>query len=186
MNFPEDNIFRDIDFTYEELPATDLEQVRFFNCTFSTIAGVLFSDCIFDGCNFSNVAFTNCKLDNVTFKNSKLTGTDFSKARDFGFQISCDNCILDYAILEGKKLNKSTFANCRIQGTDFTQADLSKCKFYQCDFSDAIFMNTNLTGVDFTTSKNFTIDPTLNTVKKAKFLSVDLHGLLTKFDIVVK
>ena len=47
-------------------------------------------------------------------------------------------------------------------------------------------MNTNVGGVDFTTSKNFTIDPTMNNVRKAKFLSSDLVGLLTRFDIIVK
>jgi uncharacterized protein YjbI with pentapeptide repeats len=94
--------------------------------------------------------------------------------------------VLDYASFDNKKLNKSVFINCRLQYTNFTQADLSKSKLVNCDLSGALFYQTNLTGVDFTSSQNFDIDPTSNRIKKAKFLSADLAGLLTKFDIIIK
>lgn len=179
-------LYDGIDFSIEPIPSDDFEQIRFTNCTFTELQGITFTDCIFDDCNLSNVSFTHCKLDNATFRNCKLTGINMAAAKDFGFMVNFDNCILDYAIFELKKFNKSSFSNCRIQGADFTQADLSKSKFYNCDFSDAVFANTNVGGVDFSTSKNFTIDPTLNNVKKAKFLAADLAGLLTRFDIIVK
>ena len=177
---------KNIDFTTEDLPAQEFEQFEFINCIFPNLPGLSFTDCIFTDCNLSNVSFTHCKLDNVAFYNCKLTGTNISAAKDFGLLVNFDSCILDYAIFENKKLNKSSFSNCRIQGADFTQADLSKCRFHNCDFSDSVFAGTNLAGVDFTTSKNFIIDPTSNNIRKAKFLSSDLAGLLTKFDIIVK
>lgn len=125
-------------------------------------------------------------MSDIIFSNCKLTGVNFSEAKDFAFAVKFEECILDYAIFERKKLNKSFFTKSKIHGADFTQADLSKSKIHDCDFWDAVFVNTNLAGLDFTTSKNFTIDPTSNNIRKAKFLSSDLAGLLTKFDIIIK
>jgi uncharacterized protein YjbI with pentapeptide repeats len=177
---------KNTDFTDQSMDQDNCEQIEFVNCHFSNLSGISFIDCVFRDCNFSNATVANSRFSDVAFINCKLTGINFSESKDFAFSILAENCILDYAIFERKKLNKSTFSNCKIHGADFTQADLSKCKFHNCDFWDAVFANTNVGGVDFTTSKNFTIDPTSNNVRKAKFLSSDLAGLLTKFDIIVK
>jgi len=179
-------VISNIDFSEKGIPEREFEQFEFVNCTFSSVAGIEYTDCIFTDCNFSNAVLANCKMNDVTFNNCKLLGVNFSETKDFGFLVRFDNCILDYAIFDNKKLNKSSFSNCKIHNADFTQADLSKCKFYNCDFWDSVFVNTNAAGVDFTTSKNFTIDPVTNNIRKAKFLSSDLAGLLTKFDIIIK
>lgn len=50
----------------------------------------------------------------------------------------------------------------------------------------AVFENTNLEKADFTTSYNYDIDPEKNRMKKAKFLQNGLHGLLLKYDLVVR
>ncbi|CAG5068512.1 hypothetical protein DYBT9623_01243 [Dyadobacter sp. CECT 9623] len=175
-----------VDFTEQTPVESAYEQVTFNNCTFSDLSGIDFIDCVFKSCNLSNAVVKNCKMSDIIFSNCKLTGVNFSEAKDFAFAVKFEECILDYAIFERKKLNKSFFTKSKIHGADFTQADLSKSKIHDCDFWDAVFVNTNLAGLDFTTSKNFTIDPTSNNIRKAKFLSSDLAGLLTKFDIIIK
>ncbi|TLU99166.1 pentapeptide repeat-containing protein [Dyadobacter luticola] len=179
-------VIRNKDFSAENLPETYFEQVSFVQCTFGNLSGIDLIDCIFEDCNLSNASVKNTKFSDITFLNCKLTGINFTESKDFAFAARFENCILDYAIFEKKKLNKSIFSNCKIHGADFNNADLSKCKLHNCDFWDAVFENTNLAGVDFSTSKNFTIDPTANNIRKAKFLSSDLAGLLTKFDIIIK
>ncbi|WP_031526913.1 pentapeptide repeat-containing protein [Dyadobacter crusticola] len=174
------------DFTERKPSESAYEQITFNNCTFSDLSGIDFIDCIFKNCNLSNALLKNCKISDIQFINCKLLGVNFSETKDFAFAARFEECILDYAIFERKKLNKTTFSKCKVHGADFTQADLSKCKLHDCDFWDAVFENTNLAGLDFTTSKNFTIDPASNNVKKAKFLSSDLAGLLTRFDIIIK
>lgn len=187
MNYRGDfELIKNQEFLNTVLVPDNFEQVEFVNCSFSNLSGISFIDCVFQDCNLSNARVSNARFSDVAFINCKLTGINFSESKDFGFSIQLENCILDYTIFERKKPNKSTFKNCKIHGADFTQADLSKCKFDNCDFWDAVFANTNVGGVDFTTSKNFTIDPTMNNVRKAKFLSSDLVGLLTRFDIIVK
>jgi hypothetical protein len=51
---------------------------------------------------------------------------------------------------------------------------------------EAVFAKTNLGGVDFTSSINFAIDPEINNIRKAKFLSQDLFRLLTRHDIIIE
>lgn len=186
MSKADSEVIRGKDFSVEALIGDHFEQITFVQCTFRDLSGIDFIDCVFQDCNLSNAPAKNCKISDVAFINCKLTGINFSESKDFAFAARFDNCILDYVIFEKKKLNKSAFNNCKVHGADFSNADLSKCKFHNCDFWDAVFENTNLAGVDFSSSKNFTIDPTSNNIRKAKFLSYDLAGLLTKFDIIIK
>ena len=174
-----------INFSIDKSDRTEFENCEFSNCIFVDLKGVEFEDCVFKNCNLSNVNFKNCKLQDVEFYDCKLLGTNFSQAKDFGFCILFSDCILDYASFDRRRMNKSAFKNCRMRGANFTQADLSKCTLGNCDLSETLFDGTNLSGLDFTTSKNFFIDPEKNTIKKAKFLSQDLHGLLYRHDIVV-
>lgn len=180
------DIIENKDLSIEPLLESSCEQVHFIHCNIADLAGIDLIDCVFQDCNLSNASVKNCKISDVEFVNCKLTGVNFSESKDFAFAASFENCILDYTIFERKKLNKSVFSNCKIHNADFTQTDLSKCKVHNCDFWDAVFDGTNLSGVDFSNSKNFTIDPTSNNIRKAKFLSSDLAGLLTKFDIIIK
>jgi uncharacterized protein YjbI with pentapeptide repeats len=175
-----------VDFTVQPIHQDSFESYKFTNCQFSDIAGIDFTDCSFIRCNLSNAAVKACKMQDIEFIDCKLLGVNFFETKDFGFSVRFENCVLDYASFDNKKLNKSVFINCRLQYTNFTQADLSKSKLVNCDLSGALFYQTNLTGVDFTSSQNFDIDPTSNRIKKAKFLSADLAGLLTKFDIIIK
>jgi uncharacterized protein YjbI with pentapeptide repeats len=179
-------IIENVDYSSIEIQEDNFELYEFRNCIFSNVSGIDFTDCIFIICNLSNLVVRNCKLMDLTFVDCKLLGVNFSEAKSFGFSIQFENCVLDYSSFDRKKLNKSSFTDCRIHEANFTEADLSKSSFTKCDFLGTLFSNTNLSGVDFTTSYNFTLDPSMNIVKKAKFLSTNLAGLLTKFDIIIE
>ena len=69
---------------------------------------------------------------------------------------------------------------------DFTQADLSNAAFNTCDLIRAKFENTNLEKADFRTSYNYSINPALNRMKKAKFSVAGIYGLLDNYDIVIE
>ena len=73
-----------------------------------------------------------------------------------------------------------------MKGVNFTQTDLSSSKINNCDFSEAVFEQTNLEGVDFTTNFNFLIDPAMNKVKKTKFSRHQLSGLLYRYPIIIE
>ncbi len=174
------------DFTHVALGEEEFEQTAFRNCIFSSLKGVAFSDCLFTSCNLSNAAVARSKMQQVTFSGCKLIGINFYEVRDFGFSVHFENCLLDYASFDNKKMNASSFSHCKIHGVNFSGADLSKATLENCDLTNTLFSATNLSGLDFTTNYNFTIDPVTNTVKKAKFLASDLSGLLAGFDIIIQ
>lgn len=164
----------------------DYENCEFSGCTFSDISNLNFINCSFKNCNLSNCKMNNVKLQEVSFSDCKLLGVNFYQAKDFAFALTCDKCIMDYASFDSKKLNKSAFKNCKMHEVNFTKTDLTKTTFSDCDLYEAIFAQTNLSGVDLTTIQNFSIDPEINNLKKAKFLSQDLERLLYKYELIIE
>ena len=78
------------------------------------------------------------------------------------------------------------FSACQLNEAYFDEADISSSVFDRCDMERASFYQTNLEKVDFSTSFNFTIDPSANRLKKAVFSESALRGLLSHLNIVVK
>lgn len=174
-------------FSNQRLDEAEYEGQQFLNCDFTNarLNGVEFIDCVFENCNFSNATFDAAALKNCLFQECKLMGVSFSVIRDFGFEIHMKQCNLSYASFDKKKVYKSSFEQCNMEGVNFTQADLSKCKMVHCNLQEALFSNTNLSGVDFRTNTNFIIHPAANNIKKARFQSHDLYRLLTAYAIVI-
>ena len=71
------------------------------------------------------------------------------------------------------------------KGVNFTESDLKASILSGCDLSGAIFDQTNLEGVDFRSSMNYSIDPQLNRMKNARFSVDGVLGLLDKHDIII-
>jgi hypothetical protein len=57
--------------------------------------------------------------------------------------------------------------------------------FENCNLEQTIFNNTILEKTDFRTAYNFSIDPEMNKIRKTRFSSVGLSGLLDKYDIEI-
>ncbi len=70
--------------------------------------------------------------------------------------------------------------------SDLTACDLSQAVFDGCDLADAVFEDTVLEKADLRTAFNYSIDPAMNRVKKAKFSLMGVRGLLRKYDIEVE
>jgi len=175
------------DYSNLRLEEREYENTLFSNCDFtnSRLNGVEFIDCTFENCNLSNASLEAASLKNCTFIECKMLGLSFSQTRDFGFEIHVQHCNLSFVSFDKKKLYKSSFQNCNMEGVNFTQADISKSKLSHCNLVDALFSNTNLSGVDFRTNTNFIIHPEANNIKKARFQSQDLARLLTAYNIVI-
>ena len=63
--------------------------------------------------------------------------------------------------------------------------DLTGCVFNNCDLTKATFENTIIEKADFRTSFNYSINPEINRIKKAKFSLSGIAGLLDKYDIEI-
>ena len=159
----------------------------FKNCDFSNsdFSNNTFSDCEFIDCNLAMTKLRGSSLKSVTFKDCKLLGIQFHECQDFLFSVGFADCALDYSSFSNKKMPKTTFSNCSLKETNFVAADLTKSVFENCNLDNAIFNDTKLNEVDFRTAYNYKIDPEFNPMKKAKFSSAGIPGLLDKYDIKI-
>ena len=83
-------------------------------------------------------------------------------------------------------LKDTNFKECSLQEVDFTEADFSNSTFENCDFSGAIFESTILEKTDFCNSSNYSINPEMNRIRKAKFSLNGIVGLLDKYDVIIE
>jgi len=97
-----------------------------------------------------------------------------------------ENCLLNLSSFYKLKLKGTKFKNCNLQEVDFTETDLTNAVFDNCDLDRAIFERTILEKADFRTAFHYSIDPTVNRIKKARFSSNGLAGLLDNFNIVIE
>ena len=84
------------------------------------------------------------------------------------------------------ELPKLELTECIAREVDFSGANLTKAAFTRADFLDSRFVDTNLSGADFSHASNYAINPTVNRLKKAIFTLPEAMSLLAAFDIVLK
>ncbi len=180
-------IYEKINLTNSKLNNREFEDCVFKNCNFSNADFTYnsFIDCEFIDCNLSMLQMTNVSLKTVFFKNCKLLGILFHNCDDFLFQVEFQDCVLDYASFANKKMIKTKFNNCSLKEVTYIGSNLTNSVFENCNLDNAIFNETILAGADFTTSYNYKIDPEFNPMKKAKFSTSGILGLLDKYDISV-
>ena len=114
-----------------------------------------------------------------------MLGLHFNNCNEFGLSFSFDNCSLNHASFYKNKIKKTIFKNSQLQEVDFTESDLTSSVFDNCDLARATFDNTTIEKADFRTSYNYSIDPEINRIKKAKFFLTGIAGLLDKYDIEI-
>lgn len=180
--------FKGINFTHNGLELADYEYCNFINCDFSNLdlSEISFSECEFEDCNLSSVILNSTSFKEVIFKNCKLLGMQFDKCNPMLFSIDFDDCQLNLSSFYDMELKNTKFKRCALHEVDFVEADLTGLKLEQCDLKDALFENTILRKTDFRTSFNYSIDPELNRIAKAKFSLPEIKGLLHKYDIEIE
>jgi fluoroquinolone resistance protein len=183
----ENKKFEKIDYTVNHLTKGDYEYCSFINCDFSNsdLSECKFSDCEFLGCNLSLVQLTKTAFRDITFKDCKMLGFPINNCNEIGLSFRFENCILNHSSFYKTKIKKTIFRNAQLQEVDFSESDLTDSLFDNCDLTRATFDHTILEKADFRTSFNFSIDPELNRIRKAKFSINGIAGLLEKYDISI-
>lgn len=184
------------DVSFERLSSTDdhysgieFENCRFSDCDFSAtkFQKCKFTNCTFERCNLSLVDFSNSKLFELEFQDSKLVGVDWTKANwpvyHSDFELSFKRCILNDASFFGLTLNELVFDECKLHDADFRGGSFAGSTMTYSDFSHSLFMKTNLQGVDFSESTDYTIDVLENNVKEARFSRYEALSLLESLGI---
>jgi uncharacterized protein YjbI with pentapeptide repeats len=115
-----------------------------------------------------------------------MLGLRFDTCHEFGLSVSFDGCQLNLSSFYKTKIKKTVFKNSQLEEVDFAEADLTSSVFDDCNLTQAIFDHTILEKTDFRTSFNYSIDPEINRIKKAKFSISGISGLLDKYDIDIE
>ena len=81
---------------------------------------------------------------------------------------------------------KTKFNSCSLREVSFVGTNLTSSVFDNSNLDGAIFNNTQLAAADFSKASNFKIDPEFNPMRKAKFSTQGIIGLLDKYDIKIQ
>lgn len=181
--------FNKIDIRDQNVVSAVFEKCEFINCDFSSVvfSDCKFIECVFEQSNLSLIKVANTRFSNIEFLDCKLVGIDWTAAYwpkfDFYSELIFKQSILDNCSFFGLKLHESHFEGCRLHDVDFRHAELNKSSLLYCDFSNSLFMQTNLELADFTESHSFNIDIRQNTLSKATFSKFEALALLKSLDI---
>jgi uncharacterized protein YjbI with pentapeptide repeats len=102
------------------------------------------------------------------------------------YSFNFTDCTLDYTQFYKLKLKQIRFIGCSLVAADFMETDLTEAIFDSCNLRRTVFAKSNLSKADFSTSKEFDIDPENNKMKGAVFSSFGLAGLLKKYQLRIK
>ena len=188
MKLTEDQQFEQIDFQVQPFTIGEYENCIFIKCSFIGIdlAGSIFINCTFTDCDMSVVKVNQVVFRDTHFVGCKLIGILFDSCKEYGLDVSFNNCIIDNASFYGTKIKGLRFVKSSVKSVDFTNTDLNTAVFDACDLLHAKFDNSNLEKVDFTSSYNYTIDMDANRIKKSKHSVQGAMGLLGKYDIIIE
>jgi fluoroquinolone resistance protein len=184
----EDQNFKGENYSIKSLPQGEYNNCAFINCTFlnADLSEILFIECTFDNCDLSNAKLKNTSFQSVNFTNSKLLGLHFDDCKDFLLSFNFENCLLNYASFYKLRLHNTQFIHCKLEDVSFEKTDLTNAVFQHCDLNKALFDNTNLERADLKTAINFSINPEINPLKKARFSTQNIAGLLDKYKIIIE
>ncbi len=183
----EDKLFEKVDFTITGIELAEYDNCKFVNCNLSNtiLSNIAFTECEFHGCNLGMAKLAKTSFRDVKFIHCKLLGLHFQDCDSFLISFYFEHSQLNLASFYKLNLKKIHFNNCILHEVDFTETDISSGKFESCDFAKAIFDNTNLEKADFRSSLNYSIDPSKNKIKKARFALPGVVGLLDHYDIEI-
>ena len=187
MQVHEDKKFDTVDYSEQNLSEYEFTDCEFEGCNFSktNLTSATFMNCKFKNCNLALANLKDLGLKDAQFTDCKLMGLDFSVCNNFLFAVGFEKCQLDYATFYGKSMRRTKFIGCSMKDVDFTEVQLSESIFTSSDLNGATFARSVLEKADFRLAKNYIIDPEQNKIKKAKFSTEGIAGLLANYNLEI-
>jgi uncharacterized protein YjbI with pentapeptide repeats len=165
----------------------------------------VYTDCTFTGCSFNktdltNTTFTDCTfincelvmckidgttIDSVHFKSCRLTGINFTEVSEYGFSPDFTDSLLDSCVFYDNTLNRVRFISSTLRNTDFTNCRLKNVDFSGSRFQSAAILGCNLEGADFRSASGYSIDPSANKLKGARFSLPEAASFLKYIGVTV-
>jgi fluoroquinolone resistance protein len=176
--FYEGRAFRGVD-----LAGGTLADATFEGCTF---AGCLFAEATLYRCSFSDCVFEDCDLSRAKLPNSRFVETRFRRCKAIGIDWTVAGASTLTRLPLSVSFEESAISYASFYGLALPRAAIVRCQAFECDFKGSTFARTNLGHADLREARNYAIDPTANTIRKARFSLPDALVLLSAFDIEVE
>jgi uncharacterized protein YjbI with pentapeptide repeats len=179
-----DKKFEKINLSKEIFKEIEFEDCEFLECSFleTKFERCRFINCKFTNCMISAIDISNCYFSEIFFLNSKVIGIDWTKAQLIQV-LNFNKCKVNYSNFRFLKMNKIKMIDCEAKEVDFSGSNLSDGNFENTDFDKSIFVETNLTKVNFRNAKNYYLDAKKNIIKGAHFSLPEALTLLSSLEI---
>ena len=82
-------------------------------------------------------------------------------------------------------MNGHSFCESKVKDCSFNETNLQKADFRNTDLTGTVFHHANLIEADFRDAINYSIDPTANKIRDARFSSPEVLSLLKFLDIQI-
>ena len=165
-----------LSFTGVHTEGVSLYDASYTDCTFTncSIKKTDLTNATFTGCSFVNCELVLCKIDGTAidctrFVSCRLTGMNFTEVSEYGFGPDFSECMLDSCVFYDNTLNKDRFLNSTLRNTDFTNCRMKNTDFSGSRFQSVTVLGCNLEGADFRSASGYSIDPSANKLKGARF-----------------
>jgi len=114
-----------------------------------------------------------------------MLGVSWGGAGGF-LSASYDGCLLNNNVFADMNLTRFKFSSCFLVEASFSNTKMRYSVFDDCDLSQCQFHQADLSFADFTTSRNYYMNATTNTLRKTLFSLPEAVSLLANLDIVLK
>lgn len=187
-NFHERKEFSDVKLENSELYDYSFDDCVFRNCSFNKVAfiNISFSDCEFYNCELILCKQEGTTFDDVFFKSSRLTGINFSDCAEYGFNPNFSDCLLDSCVFYDNTLDNCRITECTLRNTDFSNCRLKKTDFSLTRFQNCTFLGCIMDKADFTSATGYSIDPSANKVKGARFSLPEAASFLKYLGLTIE
>lgn len=176
-----------IEYSDKKMDYISFDDCTFIKCDFSktVFSSCKFIECTFIDCDLSLSTLKSCVFNDITFKKSRLIGISWSNSQE-PFHVNFDSCNISQNSFHRMDLRKMKFVNTLIKDTGFEECNLENALFDNCDLELTIFSNNNLKKSDFSTSKNYLINPKQNDLENAEFSLPEALSFLSLLPIKIK
>lgn len=170
-----------------ELNNKEFDCCKFVGINFTNLKlkNSIFNECEFLHCNFSNTTMEDISIRDSHFLSCKFMGFDFSSINTF-FDNNFEDSQIKLSSFYKMKLNGIIFKNTDIIQTDFNNTELKKSKFENSDLMETTFEMANLDKADFSTAKNYLINPNNTSLKDTVFSLPEAISFLKAIGIKLK
>lgn len=180
------------DSTLDTKSDLELNNKEFYSCKFVglnltniKIKNSIFNECEFIHCNFSNTQMDEISIRSTLFVSCKFMGVDFSVLNSF-YDSNFEDCQIKLSSFYQMKLNGIIFKNTDLIQTDLNNTELKKAKFLNSNLNETSFNMANIDQADFSTAKNYLIDPSHTSLKNAVFSLPEAISFLKIIGIKLK